>query len=115
MVLGPANCTSNQSGHTFVVPSCQPPPLPQPNPFRSPLMTLLAGNAPLDVLDAIATPPFAASATFVRPGGGARTTDSGADVRAAPRSSIATAVRSYVPAMVLVHVVVNSPDTPVES
>src|SRR5215471_11589478 len=43
MVFSPLKSTSSQSGYTPDVPSHQPPPLPQFNPFRSPLIAAAAG------------------------------------------------------------------------
>src|SRR6267142_2226475 len=65
----PLKVISTESGKAFAVPSFQPPPLPQPTPARSPLLTLLTGKSELKVEEATATPPFAANATFT-PGGG---------------------------------------------
>src|SRR6185503_2613973 len=57
--------------------------------------------------DAVATPPFDASATFSRGVGAFTTIEIAAEVVARPRLSVATAVRAYVPAGTLDHVMPN--------
>src|ERR1700694_5883100 len=58
-------CT--QSGYTLGVPSAHPPPLPHPAPARSLLLIAVTGCAALNVVDALATAPVAASATLEGP------------------------------------------------
>src|SRR5687768_4363268 len=66
IVFGPLKATSSQSGKLPVVASFQPPPLPQFTARRSPLIAPGGPYPLLAVDDAVATPPFAASATFTR-------------------------------------------------
>src|SRR5437016_700507 len=53
------------SGKTEAVPSAQTPPAPYGAPVRSPLLTAVTGKFALHVLDAVATAPALANATFV--------------------------------------------------
>src|SRR3954469_17022539 len=69
-VLACAKSTRTQSGYTSCVPSAQPPPLVQPAPVVSPLITAATGNPESNWLQAVALAPFDASATFVVVGGG---------------------------------------------
>ncbi len=65
MVLTPLKRTWIQSGNSPEVASFHPPPVPQPAPERLLSMTALGGKPALFVVEAIATPPFTASATLM--------------------------------------------------
>jgi hypothetical protein len=66
MVLLVLKLIDTVSGRVSAVASFQPPPLPQLRPARSLLLTADTGKAALMVLEADATAPLLASATFVR-------------------------------------------------